>query len=171
MNMDPVKLNDLSVYDELVDVILAEKPVKNLNRGEVQNMLRMFEIQCKLGVAHEGLCSTYPVVDVYKNDKRMEGWSDKDKFLALLVECHEQNLVLKSRRCCYCFGGTVNHWRMIGRTNPITDTMAIMIEGYNGYYGQGWVIASHIITLIEWFVLIYYIKHPEVLELFTNNKE
>lgn len=146
MNIEPIKLNELSDYDELIDSMIAAQPIKNLNRGEALNTIRMFEISLKLGdTKHDG----FPI-DVYKNDKRMVGWSDNDKFLALLVEADQQDLLLRSKRCMYCFGGSLYHWRKIGRTSPVTTVASAIGEYSGGYYGRGWVIAPHIKTLIKW---------------------
>lgn len=163
MNIEPIKLNELSGYDELIDSMIAAQPIKNLNRGEALNTIRMFEISLKLGdTKHDG----FPI-DVYKNDKRMVGWSDNDKFLALLIEHDQQDLILTSNRLVYCFGKSKYYWRKIGRTNPVTTTASAISECSAGYYGRGWVVAPHIKTLYRWFV-----NHPATKYFFgETNKE
>lgn len=161
MNIEPIKLNELSDYDELIDSMIAAQPIKNLNRGEALNTIRMFEISLRLGdTKHDG----FPI-DVYKNDKRMVGWSDNDKFLALLIEHDQQDLILTSNRLVYCFGKSKYYWRKIGRTNPVTTTASAISECSAGYYSRGWVIAPHIKTLYKWFI-----NHPATKYFFGDTK-
>lgn len=166
MNQRPIRLfnKELLEWNLMVISILGTAPVKNLTHEEVSTTLRLIEIEMILGNPKY----VKATVDVFKNDKRMSEWTDTDKFLALLVEADQQDLILRSKRCMYCFGGSLYHWRKIGRTSPVTSTESCIVDGYAGYYGKGWVIAPHIKTLIKWMK-----DNNEVMEatkaLFTLN--
>ena len=127
-----------------VEYIMKHKPVKNLNKDEVLTTLRLIEIQKDL---KEG---RYSQIVVHRNDKRLELCSDNDKFLALLADCDSRDVLLFSGRCRSLFGGSVYHWRNIGRKCPITDVASAISECGAGYYGRGWEIAPHIKTMISW---------------------
>jgi hypothetical protein len=148
MNQRPIRLFDkeLLEWNLMVTAILGTAPVKNLTYEEVSTTLRLIEIEMILGNPKYVKATVY----VFKNDKRMSEWTDTDKFLALLVEADQQDLLLRSKRCMYCFGGSLYHWRKIGRTSPVTTVASAIGEYSGGYYGRGWVIAPHIKTLIKW---------------------
>ena len=148
MNNEPIKLTEYSneQFKSMVAAIIEQHPVKNLTEEEVQTTLRLFELQILLGDARY----EQRPVDIYKNDARLANVSDEDKFLAMLLEHDQQDILLCSGRCIYNFGGTKYHWRKIGRTCPITTTAAGINDCYGGYYGKGWVIAPHIKTLMNW---------------------
>ena len=124
--------------------ILLVHPVKNLTQDEVLTTLRLMEIQEAL---REG---RYDQIVVHRNDKRLELCDDNDRFLALLADCDSRDVLLFSGRCRSLFGGTVNHWRNIGRKCPITSVASAVSECGTGYYGRGWEIAPHIQRLIKW---------------------
>jgi len=126
------------------DRIMAAKPVKNLTFDEVLTTLRYLELKSFLA---EG---RYKQIVVHKNDKRLELCDDNDRFLALLADCDSRDVLLFSGRCRSLFGGSVYHWRNIGRKCPITDVSSAISECGTGYYGRGWEIAPHIKTLIRW---------------------
>ena len=148
-NGEPIKLTEYSdeVFKSVVAGIIEQHPVKNLTEAEVQTTLRLFELQKLLGNAKY----EQRPVDIWKNDTRLVNIPDEDKFLAMLLEYDQQDLILCSGNCIYRFGGTKYHWRKIGRTCPITTTAsALSASGEGGYYGRGWVIAPHIKTLMNW---------------------
>lgn len=145
--IQPIELTNLwdPKLQQAKTVIMEAHPIKNLTEDEVLTTLRLLEIQVKLGSPEQNYN-----IDVYKNDKRLVDWSCPDLFLAMLLECDQQDLLLRSRRCMYCFGKNAYFWRKIGRTCPITTTQSGFSDEYAGYYGRGWVIAPHIKTLINW---------------------
>ena len=129
-----------------VDRIMEAKPVKNLTLNEVVTTLRFMEIQDALS---EG---RYNQIVIHKNDKRLQQCDDKDKFLAMLADCDKREVLLFSGRCRQLFGGSVYHWRTIGRTCPITAVASAISECGSGYYGRGWEIAPHIQRLKNWII-------------------
>lgn len=131
-------------FKEKVDRIIEAGPVMNLTEDEVVTTLRFLEI--KKGLS-EG---RYSQIVVHKNDKRLELCDDNDRFLALLADCDSRGVLLFSGRCRSLFGGSVYHWRNIGRKCPITDVASAISECGSGYYGRGWEIAVHIERLIDW---------------------
>lgn len=153
MNNEPIKLTDYQDerFKSLVAEIIKLRPIKNLTEAEVQNTLRLLELHMLLGDKN------WPgsPVDIRKNDARLANMPDEDKFLAMLLEYEQQELLLCSGNCIYRFGGTKYHWRKIGRTCPITTTASALNDCCSGYFGRGWLIAAHIRTLIEWIM-----KHP-----------
>ena len=148
MNKEPIKLTEYSdeLFKNMVAGIIEQHPVKNLTEEEVQTTLRLIELEMLLGDARY----EQRPVDIYKNDARLAKLDSTDKFLAMLLEADQQDLVLCSGSCIYRFGGTKYHWRKIGRTCPITTTASRIDESYGGYYGKGWIIAPHIKTLMNW---------------------
>ena len=162
MNKEPIKLTEYSdeLFKNMVAAIIEEHPVKNLTEEEVQTTLRLFELQMLLGNKQ---FESRPV-DIWKNDARLVNVSDEDKFLAMLLEYDQQDLILCSGNCIYRFGGTKYHWRKIGRTCPITTTASALSEsGDGGYYGKGWIIAPHIKTLMKWMN-----NHPNKIMLLCD---
>lgn len=124
--------------------IMEAKPVMNLTEDEVITTLRYLELKEFLS---EG---RYNQIVVHRNDKRLGLCDDNDRFLALLADCDERDVLLFSGRCRSLFGGSVYHWRNIGRRCPITAVSSAISECGSGYYGRGWEIAPHIKTLIKW---------------------
>lgn len=133
---------------ENVDYILAKAPVKNLNEAEVLTTLRMLYLYTQLA---DYSYDDTPVV-LRTNDARLEFATDEDRFLAMLIECHQQERLLTSKFCMSLFGGKYYRWRRIGRTSPVTAVAAGFNECYTGYYGRGWIIAPHILTLCKWII-------------------
>ena len=139
---DPWRSDVLSMMNH---IILAH-PVSNLTQDEVLTTLRLIELKKFL---NEG---RYDQVCIHKNDKRLELCDDNDKFLAMLADCDARGVLLFSGRCRSLFGGTVYHWRNIGRKCPITAVASAISECGSGYYGRGWEIAPHIVRLREWII-------------------
>lgn len=129
-----------------VDHILKAAPVKNLTREEVETTLRMLALHSMLSRQD----SRY--IDLVRHDHRLDNCTDEDKFLALLVVQDTYERILNSKLCVHYFGGTRYHWRKIGHDSPVTATVSAMSEEGMGYYGRGWVIAPHIVTLRRWIV-------------------
>lgn len=122
--------------------IMEAAPVKNLTVDEVLTTLRLLELREFLS---EG---RYNEIVVHRNDKRLELCDDKDRFLAMLIDCDKRDVLLFSGRCRSLFGGSVYHWRNIGRKCPVTSVASAISECGVGYYGRGWEIAPHIRTLM-----------------------
>lgn len=127
-----------------ITIILDANPLKNLTYEEVETTLRYLDIKDALS---EG---RYNQIVVHKNDKRLELCDDNDRFLALLADCDSRDVLLFSGRCRSLFGGSVYHWRNIGRKCPITAVASAISECGSGYYGRGWEIAPNIKRLIKW---------------------
>lgn len=125
-------------HQSAIDLIMETAPVKNLTPEEVLTTMRLIELQAFLA---EG---RYNQIVVHKNDKRLELCDDNDRFLAMLADCDARDVLLFSGRCRALFGGSVYHWRNIGRKNPITAVSSAVSECGSGYYGRGWEIAPHI---------------------------
>lgn len=140
-----------------IDLIVKNAPVKNLTKEEVLTTMRLIELHAYLA---EG---RFRDVAIHRNDKRLELCDDKDRFLALLVDCDSRDVLLFSGRCRSLFGGTVNHWRNIGRKCPITSVASAVSECGTGYYGRGWEIAPHIQRLRKFMIEIDI--RPEVQKL------
>ena len=133
-----------------VAYIMMAAPVRNLTEAEVQTTLRLLQLQVLLRTEYRGHRDE---VVVRRNDPRLELCDDGDRFLAMLLDCDLRDVLLGTKRCRSCFGGTVYHWRRIARKCPITDTASALSEyGDGGYYGRGWVIADNIRTLRKWIV-------------------
>lgn len=129
-----------------VDHILKAAPVKNLTREEVEATLRMLALHSMLSRQD----SRY--IDLVRHDRRLENCTDEDKFLALLVVQDTYERILNSKLCVHYFGGTRYHWRKIGHDSPVTAVASAISEEGMGYYGRGWIIAPHIVTLRRWIV-------------------
>lgn len=138
--------------------IMEQAPVKNLTEAEVLATLRLLQLHVLLkdGDNPYNVC-------VHRNDRRLELCDDSDRFLALLVDCDVREVILGTKRCRSCFGGTVYHWRRIAHKCPVTDTASAVSECSNGYYGRGWIIAPHIQTLRRW--IISNSTHQEIRKL------
>lgn len=126
-----------SELQEAINHILDAKPVKNLTYEEVETTLRLLEIESFL-ISED----RYHQLVIHRNDKRLELCDDNDRFLALLADCDQRDVLLFSGRCRSLFGGSVYHWRNIGRKCPITAVASAISECGSGYYGQGWEIVS-----------------------------
>lgn len=127
--------------------IMMKAPVKNLTYKEITTTLRLLYLHQQLRI------NDYGEVVVRPKDKRLDLLTDDDRFLAMLIDCDVRNVLLGTKRCRRCFGGTVYYWRKIARRCAITDTAsALSDDGSGGYYGRGWVIAPHIHTLRKWIV-------------------
>lgn len=129
------------VSQSAIDLIIKTAGVKNLTREEVLTTMRLIDLHAFLA---EG---RYNEVVVHRKDNRLALCDDKDKFLAMLVDCDCRDVLLFSGRCRSLFGGTVYHWRNIGRKCPITTVSSAISECGSGYYGRGWEIAPHIVRL------------------------
>lgn len=129
-----------------VNRIMISAPVKNLTYKEITTTLRLLQIHKELSE------NDYGEVVVHRNDKRLELLPDEDKFLALLIDCDVRDVLLGTKRCRSCFGGTVYHWRSIARKCAITAVASAVSECGSGYYGRGWEIAPNIRTLRKWIV-------------------
>lgn len=144
-------------HQSAIDLIMETAPVKNLTKEEVLTTMRLIELQAFLA---EG---RYNQIVVHKNDKRLELCDDNDRFLAMLADCDARDVLLFSGRCRALFGGSVYHWRNIGRKNPITAVSSAVSECGSGYYGRGWEIAPHIQRLRRFMIGIDI--RPEVQKL------
>lgn len=131
--------------DEVFRVMKA-RPVKNLTLEEAAYTLRLLELKAFLT---EG---TYGQVVVRKNDRRLEQCDDADRFLAMLADCDQREILLTTKTCIRTFGGTAYHWRKIAHQCPITGVASAISESSSGYYGRGWVLAPHICTLRKWIL-------------------
>lgn len=129
-----------------VDHILKAAPVKNLTREEVEATLRMLTLHSLL------IRQDSRYIDLGRHDHRLDNCTDEDKFLALLVVQDTCELILNSRLCVHYFGGTRYHWRKIGHDSPVTAVVSAISEEGMVYYGRGWIIAPHIVTLRRWIV-------------------
>lgn len=134
---------DTEVLSKMNQIILAH-PVSNLTQDEVLTTLRLMQLQKELS---EG---RYNQICIHKNDKRLELCEDTDRFLAMLADADARDVLLFSGRCRALFGGSIYHWRNIGRKCPITAVASAISECGSGYYGRGWEIAPHIKRLINW---------------------
>lgn len=124
--------------------IIEARPISNLTQDEVLTTLRFLELKEFLS---EG---RYNQICIHKNDKRLELCEDTDRFLAMLADTDARDVLLFSGRCRALFGGSIYHWRNIGRKCPITAVASAISECGSGYYGRGWGIAPHIKRLINW---------------------
>lgn len=137
-------------------------PVKNLTDEEIRQTWRLLQLKAYLVDVNR---PEHQSVSIWQNDKRLEGFSDDDRFLALLLDADVRNILLMSKRCCYCFGKSPYLWQKVARRCPLTTTKAGMMDGDHGgqYYGKGWVIAPHIKKLAKW--MIENIEHETISKL------
>ena len=141
-----VWMDEADEFRKAVDMILEARPVMNLTEDEAVTTLRFLELKAFLS---EG---RYNVIVVNINDTRLELCEDSDRFLAVLADCDNRDVLLGTKRCRRLFGGTVYHWRNIARKCPIIETVSALSECSSGYYGRGWKIAPHIERLINWII-------------------
>lgn len=150
------QIQPINPWDGKVQTILCHAklahPVNNLTDDEILITIRLIQLYEQLG---EG---RYRQVVIRRNDKRLELFDDQDRFLAMLLDCDLRDVLLTSKRCRSLFGGTVYHWRKLGRTCPITDTASAISECGRGYYGRGWVVRPHIKRLSKWIIENYYVE-------------
>lgn len=145
--IQPFNPEDPEIQSNVAYIMMAA-PVMNLTEAEVLTTLRLLQLHVLLkdGDSRYSVC-------VHRNDKRLEFCDDNDRFLAMLLDCDLRDVLLGTKRCRILFGGSVYHWRKIARKCPITDTASALSEyGDGGYYGRGWVIADHILTLRKWII-------------------
>ena len=130
-----------------VAYIMMRAPVKNLTEAEVLTTLRLLQLHVMLknGDSRYSVC-------VHRNDQQLALCDDNDRFLAMLLDSDLRGVLLGTKRCRSCFGGTVYHWRRIARKCPIIETVSALSEYSSGYYGRGWAIAPHIERLINWII-------------------
>lgn len=146
IQIQPFNPEDPEIQSNVAYILMAA-PIRNLTEQEVQTTLRLLQLHVLLQGDYRG------EVVVHRNDARLELCDDSDRFLAMLLDCDLRDVLLGTKRCRSCFGGTVYHWRRIARKCPITDTASALSEyGDGGYYGRGWVIAPHICTLRKWII-------------------
>lgn len=149
--IQPFNPEDLEIQSNVAYILMAA-PVKNLTEQEVLTTLRLLQLHAMLRVPNRN-GYVRDVVVVHRNDPRLELCDDNDRFLAMLLDCDLRDVLLGTKRCRSCFGGSVYHWRKIARKCPITDTASALSKyGDGGYYGRGWVIADHIQTLRKWII-------------------
>ena len=146
---------DTEVLSKMNQIILAH-PVSNLTQDEVLTTLRLMQLQKELS---EG---RYNQICIHKNDKRLELCEDTDRFLAMLADADARDVLLFSGRCRALFGGSIYHWRNIGRKCPITAVASAISECGSGYYGRGWEIAPHIERLINWININLKVNNNEM---------
>lgn len=147
--IQPFNPEDPEIQSNVAYIMMAA-PVKNLTEEEVLTTLRLLQLHAMMATHYRGCRDE---VIVHRNDKRLELCDDNDRFLAMLLDCDLRDVLLGTKRCRILFGGSVYHWRKIARKCPITDTASAISEyGDGGYYGRGWVIADHILTLRKWII-------------------
>ena len=147
---------DTEAMRRSVDHILNNAPVANLTLREVISTLRLIRLHASLADRQ------YGDVYVHNNDERLQDCDDTDRFLALLLECEQRDMLLGTRRCRIRFGGTPYHWRKIARDCEIVTTESSVSED-GGYYGRGWVLAPNIVTLRKWIVATT--QNPDIKRL------
>lgn len=133
----------------LVADIMKAQPVAHLRDEEVFQTIRLMQLEQALTDEER---TSHFAVTVYQDDRRLEGLTDDDKFLALLLDADCRGTILTSKRCVYCFGGKTYYWRKVAGRCEIIDTKSATLEGeYGGrYLGRGWVIAPYIQRLRKW---------------------
>ena len=73
-------------------------PVKNLTEEEVLITLRLLQLQVLLGEANrQGYWRD--MVVIHRDDPRLVLLDDKEKFLAMLIDCDLRVVLLTSKRC------------------------------------------------------------------------
>lgn len=132
-----------------VQRIMEAAPVQNLTENEVLQTLRLVQLERVL--RDDERISRFAVT-VYQDDQRLMASTDEDKFLALLLDADCRKTLLMTKRCRYCFGQTTYHWRKVAGECSLVATSSNMVEAERGgrYYGRGWVLAPHIVTLRKW---------------------
>lgn len=148
--IQPFNDQDPEILLSNMEYIKMTAPIKNLTDDEVLLTLRLLQLQVLL--REERRYSNRDIVAIRRNDIRLELLDDHERFLAMLIDCDLRDVMLTSKRCRSLFGGTVYHWRKIGRTCPITAVASALSECSSGYYGRGWVIAPHIRNLRKWII-------------------
>lgn len=129
-----------------IDFIMIRKPIQNLTEDEVVTTLRLQHLYYQMRDSD----AVFDVT-VYQNDNRLEDLTDEELFLAALLDTNCRGLLLGFKRLHYCFGGNEGRWRKIVKACPIIKTQSRMEHAGGGrYYGKGWVIAPHIVTLRKW---------------------
>ena len=132
-----------------VTMIMMRPPVAHLTYNEVLQTLRL--VQLEQALTDEKRTSHFAVT-VYQDDKRLEGLSDDDKFLALLLDADCRETILTTKRCIYCFGGKDYYWRKVAKRCELIETKSATLEGdYGGrYFGRGWALTQYIQRLRKW---------------------
>ena len=133
----------------IVKNIINAKPVDHLNEDEVLQTLRLLQLEQALTDKKR---TSHFAITVYQDDHRLEGLSDDDKFLALLLDADCRETILTTKRCIYCFGGKDYQWRKVAKRCELIETKSATMEGdYGGrYFGRGWVITPYIQRLRKW---------------------
>lgn len=133
----------------LVTRIMMTPPVLHLTPEEVRQTLRLIQLEDAL--TDEKRTSHFAIT-VYQDDLRLEGLSDDDKYLALLLDSECREAILTTKRCIYCFGGKDYYWRKVAGRCELIETKSATMEGdYGGrYFGRGWVITPYIQRLRKW---------------------
>lgn len=147
---------DTEAMRRSIDHILEHAPVMHLTLREVISTLRLIRLHASLADRQ------YGDVCVHNNDVRLQYCDDTDRFLALLLECEQCDLLLGTKRCRMRFGGSPYHWRKIARECEIVTTESSVSED-GGYYGRGWVLAPNIATLRKWIVATT--QNPDIKRL------
>ena len=137
--------------------ILEHAPVLNLTVQEVLSTLRLIRLHVLLADRQ------YQDIYIRNNDTRLSHCDDTDKFLALLLECEQRELILGTKRCITRFGGTKYRWRKIAHDSAIVTTASAVDINNGGYFGRGWVLASNVATLRKWIVQTT--EKPEIKRL------
>lgn len=123
--------------------ILENAPILHLTAEEVVSTLRLIRVHAYLADKQ------YNDVYVHNNDRRLQQCDDVDRFLALILECEQRDQLLGTKRCRLRFGGTPYHWRKVAKdTHIVVASSAVSEDG--GYYGRGWELAPHIVSLRKW---------------------
>ena len=141
------EIPEFNPFDKEVVKIVAGliecHPVAHLTQEEVTQTLRLIQLEQAL-TDDEHRCSFD--VTVYRHDERLEDLSEDDKFLALLLDCDCRQIILATRQCIHCFGGTPHRWRKVAGRCVLIETKSTTFGGeYGGkYYGRGWAITPYI---------------------------
>lgn len=148
MKLEKMIIDGLDVIP-IVNKVVDAKPVAHLTNDEIVQTIRL--IQLEQALTDEKRTSHFAVT-VYQDDQRLEGLSDDDKFLALLLDADCRNTILTTKRCIYCFGGKDYHWRKVAGRCELIETKSATLEGnYGGrYFGRGWKLTPYIQRLRKW---------------------